>query len=282
MKRAVLGLLAAIFSIAPASAIDFPITATVTGETGLWEAANSQAAVVGKVPDGTAVTVTGCHDAWCAVTAPGVDGFVLAKRLTLPSGTTIHDERLAGVQPLGPVELITYILGDVRLEGDSYMGGACGVAIGPLISKAMGRLVVATAKGGSTMAESRDRVLAPENARYLNYVTVFWDGSQNGFVDAISYADELEAAIKALGHDHFIVIPAAIPAGQDSGTQVPAIMAEFEKRWPDNVLDWRGVLPVAANGGLADDQMCDKVHLNEGALNNMAWAIAGFIQSKSW
>ena len=161
------------------------------------------------------------------------------------------------------------------------MGGACSYSITTYLRTVLGRAVVSTAVGGSEMAEARDRVLSAENRKLLRSVTVFWDGSQNGFTNVTDYADQLGAAIAALGHDRFIVIPAAVPAGSRDEGEPQAILTEFKRRWPENFLDWRDVLPNTA-GVLDADQMCDRVHLNRTALKTMARGIANFISAKGW
>jgi hypothetical protein len=245
---------------------------------------------VGLIPAGTPLAVEICFDrgAYCAVDWAGEAGFVAGELMAIEgTGETVRDvegakwARLeaAPTSRLGAFKPI--LVPELRTEGDSYMGGACSYSITTELKAVLGRGVVSTAVGGSEMGEARDRVLSAENRNLLGHVTVFWDGSQNGITTVDDYADELAAAIDVLGHDHFIIIPAAVPSGTKDAAQQLAIQAEFKRRWPDNILDWRDVLPNTA--GIIDaDQMCDAVHLNRTALNTMARGIAGFITAEGW
>lgn len=169
----------------------------------------------------------------------------------------------------------------IRLEGDSYMGGACGLNLQSHLKRAIGRDIIVTAEGGSTVEGIRDRILDPRNSRLLINTTVFWDGSQNGFTSAREYSDVLAEAIHGLGHERFIVIPAAVPAGLIP-KQTLDIQREFKSRWPANFLDWRTVLTTDPNGALTSEEMCDSTHLNDEALSDMAAAIAKFVRAKQW
>lgn len=175
----------------------------------------------------------------------------------------------------------------IRAEGDSYMSGAYSTSLARLIARATGRLVLNTAKGASSMEEIRDRIVVTSGAGGARPggVTVIWDGSNNGMASVSRYADALQQAVDALGHDRFVIIPAM------SGSALDAVAAEFRRRWPGHVLDWRDVLgayhgtipakylahPDARGAGKAD-----RTHLNDTAMVPMADAIAKFIAAKGW
>jgi hypothetical protein len=245
------------------------------------------------VPAGTTLTVElGCTADACLVAVDGGHRMI-DKNLLVYNGENMGevaareqaeiDARLAAkaeaadrLASVGPI-----VSPDIRLEGDSYMGGACRVDIASSIKAAIGRNVVSTAVGGSEMAGARDRLLAPENRGLLRRITVLWDGSQNGYRTAESYADQVAEGIAALEHDRFIIIPAAVPAGSSNPTQQLAIADEFKRRWPDNYLDWRSFIPNT-DGVINADQMCDQVHLAKPALDAMGDGIASFVRQRGW
>lgn len=245
------------------------------------------------VPAGTVLSVElGCTADACLVAVDGGHRMI-AKTLLIHNGENMGEaqardraktdallaaraEAAARLAAMGPI-----VSPDVRLEGDSYMGGACRVDIASSIEAALGRDVVSTAVGGSEMAGARDRLLARENRGLRRRITALWDGSQNGFRTAESYADEAAEGIAALEHDRFIIIPAAVPAGSSNPTQQLAIAEEFKRRWPDNYLDWRSFIPNT-DGVINADQMCDQVHLAKPALDAMAEGIASFVRQRGW
>lgn len=274
-------LLAATFALLFSFAANAADYSAVTGSDAVLRAAPSETATkLGVVAAGTRLEIEVCFDqgAFCAVTGESINGYVSGSLLVV-AGT---DQTVAVAEAEKWAQINTApSLRDVRTEGDSYMEGACGISITPALKDALGRTVVNTAKGGSEMGSVRSRVLAPENKKLLPYVTVFWDGSQNGITTVTEYADVLGDAIAALGHDHYVVIPASAPAATTDLTEVSAIQKEFKRRWPDHYLDWRDVLPTA-NGKTSIDQQCDDVHLNAKTLASIADAIGAFIRTKGW
>jgi hypothetical protein len=265
-------------------------SAVTSGDAVLRAAPADSATKLGVVPSGTKLVVNVCfgEGAFCAVTGSGVQGFIAGPRLlidgtdqTIAAAEAAKWALLRSTPSPWTYDPKTVALRDVRTEGDSYMRGACNISITPELKAALNRSVVSTALGGSEMGAVRDRTLAPANKALLPYITVFWDGSQNGMTTVAEYADLLGQAIAALGHDHFVVIPAGVPAGVTDQTQTTAIQREFKRRWPDNFLDWREILPTK-NGAINADQQCDAVHLNAKGLQAMAKGIASFITAKGW
>lgn len=161
----------------------------------------------------------------------------------------------------------------IRMEGDSYMTRAMHEAL----QDATVRRVVTTAVGGSTMDEIASRMTGHENSGYSNDVTVFWDGSHNGLREIGAYADQLQAAIDALSHDRFLVIPPMY------GDQIGEVADEFHARWPDNVLDWRdlfGDFEGAIPSELLREN--DDRHINRTAQQEVAAEIMRRIEVNGW
>jgi hypothetical protein len=175
----------------------------------------------------------------------------------------------------------------IRFEGDSYAGGAGGVSLPTTLQTLMSRPVINTGVGASEMSGIRDRVLLAADADLLPCTTVIWDGSQNGYTTASAYTDLLATAIAKLGHNRFIVIPAAVPynLGPYAGSQAEAIANEYQSRWPNNFLHWRDWI-ANTNGVINQDRMLnypsDAWHLNQTAMNEMAAGISAFITAKGW
>lgn len=286
--RLVIAATFALLSSLAARAADY--SAVTSSDAVLRAAPANTATSMGVVAAGTKLDVEVCFSegAFCAVTGTGIKGFVAGPLLvvagtneTVAAAEAARWAALRAAPSPWAFDNRTVPLHDVRTEGDSYMGGACNVSITPLLKAALGRDVVNTASGGSDMGAVRDRVLAPVNKSLLPYVTVFWDGAQNGITTVTEYADLLGDAIAALGHDHFVVIPAGVPAGVTDLGQTTAIQLEFKRRWPNNFLDWRDILPTK-NGSIAADLQCDPVHLNDKGLAAMAKGIATFVEAKGW
>lgn len=171
----------------------------------------------------------------------------------------------------------------IRTEGDSYMGGACGVHIKTLIERSAPYYSVTnTALGGSEITGVRDRVLDPENAALLPYITVFWDGRQNGYTTTEEYVATLAEAINALDHERFIVIPPGVPFNIANPTEEADIRRAFLARWPANTLDWRGLVLTVDGNRFDPVAMCDDTHLSESGLRSVAEAINAFIIDKGW
>lgn len=175
----------------------------------------------------------------------------------------------------------------IRTEGDSYNGGAGGVVLPATLQALLGRGVYNTAVGGSDPDGIISRMADPNNAFLLKQTTVIWDGSQNGYTTASAYADKFATALSYLGHDRFILIPAALPynMGPYSGSQAEAVANEFRSRWPNNFLDWRDWV-ANTSGVINQDRMLnyptDQWHLNQTAMNEMAAGIAAFRAVKGW
>jgi hypothetical protein len=277
--------------------LSFPATAqeyvaTTTASVAVRWAPNAEASQKGTLPAGTQVQVPICfkEGAYCQVALPDGDtGFVAGGFLAVDGATllSIEQERWAAIWAKSAAPRVSNVIvsPDIRLEGDSYMGGACTLRIADYLKATTGRRVEVTAVGGSEMSGIRDRILSREFRPYLGMVTVVWDGSPNGMGSATAYADTLGEGIAALGHDQFVVIPAATVPGRDGGAgntrAADEIFAEFAARWPDNLYDWREDLPNS--GGVVDpSQMCDAVHLNEQGLRAVAKGVARFIRSKGW
>ena len=108
---------------------------------------------------------------------------------------------------------------------------------------------------------------------------VFWDGSPNGLTTVSAYCDLLAAIVSTLGHNRFVLIPAAI----GGASQAAAIRDEFLARWPNNTLDWRPFIPNT--GGVIDAGQFqgDGVHLTEAAMNAfVSTGLGPFLESKGW
>jgi hypothetical protein len=161
--------------------------------------------------------------------------------------------------------------------GDSYVGGAGGASLA-IGLRNQGLTVISSAVGGSTMADIRDQIFADLPLIRRCTALVVWDGSANGYVDAVSYADLLEAALDAAGVP-FVVLPSAVPFGQVSTIAGP-IRDEFVARWGSSVHDWRGSIANTA-GVINENRMlnypADNVHLNQTAHNEAAAAIAALL-----
>ena len=162
-------------------------------------------------------------------------------------------------------------------EGDSYVGGAGGAsfAIG---LRNQGRVVISSAVGGSELADIQTRVTQYRRMIQQCSRIVIWDGSPNGYVDAESYADEMQGILDTAGID-FIVLPSAVPYGQ-ADTQAIPIRDEFEARWPGKVCDWRDY--IANTDGVIDenrmlDYPTDAWHLNQTAYDEAGAGVDGMI-----
>lgn len=170
------------------------------------------------------------------------------------------------------------IAGRIWAEGDSYVGGAGGASLA-ISLRALGHTVIVAGVGGSTMAEVRDRLIA-DAALARQCTVVVWDGSQNGYVDADSYADLLATGLAAATTGDFIVIPAAVPFGTVDTTQQIAIRDEFLSRWGAKMHDWRDA--IANTAGVIDqnrmlDYPTDAVHLNTTAHGEEAAALSALL-----
>lgn len=162
-------------------------------------------------------------------------------------------------------------------EGDSYMAGAGGAGLS-ITLRANGHVVIVGALGGSEITGTRARLIA-DAALARKCLVLVWDGSQNGYVDAESYTDILEAGLNAVA-GNFVVIPAAVPFGTSNQTQQLAILAEFVARWPAKTYDWRE--DIANTGGVInEDRMfnypTDTVHLNATAMGEAYTGVSAFL-----
>lgn len=172
----------------------------------------------------------------------------------------------------------------IHTDGDSFMGGAYGVILPNTLATSSGRAVFNTGVGGNTIDQITARIIAA-SAAVRARTTVIWDGDQNGIVSVADYCDKIATAIAALGHSRFILIPACVNYGQADVTQEVAIRDEMLLRWPNNVLDWRTVLPMTAGyptQPMFYDTGSDLTHLSQAAMDLMAAAIKAFIDTKGW
>lgn len=177
-------------------------------------------------------------------------------------------------------------LNGLRGEGDSFMAGASGVQLFATLRTLMNRALVNTAVSGSTVEDIEDRVSDPANAYALGQTHVFWDGDQNGMTTIEAYCDTYQAAISALGHSRFVIIPACVNFGQSDLSVEEALRDEMLARWPNNTLDWRDFLTLDGNGvpvsGMYFDSGTDQTHLSQAAMDLAAAAIQTFIDGKGW
>lgn len=185
----------------------------------------------------------------------------------------------------GLTQFIGEIDNAIHAEGDSFMGGAYGAILPATLNTVMGRTVYNTGVGGNSMDQISARLIsAPAEVRAKT--TVMWDGDQNGFTTLSAYCDLLAAALAALGHHRFVVIPPCVNHGQSNLSTEVAIRDEFMARWPNNVLDWRNVLTLDGNGvpvaSMYYDSGTDPTHLSQAAMDLMAPAIKSFIDARGW
>jgi hypothetical protein len=177
-------------------------------------------------------------------------------------------------------------LDGLRGEGDSFMAGASGVQLYATLRTLMNRSMVSTAVGGSTVEDIEDRVSDPANVHLLNQTHVFWDGDHNGMTTIAAYCDTYQAAISALGHNRFVILPACVNFGQADLSVEAALRDEMLVRWPGNVLDWRDFLTLDGNGvptsPMYFDSGTDQTHLSQAAMDLAAAAIETFIDGKGW
>jgi hypothetical protein len=177
-------------------------------------------------------------------------------------------------------------IGDlIHAEGDSFIGGAYGIVLPSGLSTLMARTVYNTGVGGNTLDQISARLIsAPAEVR--SKTTVIWDGDHNGFTTLGAYCDLMAAALAALGHHRFVVIPPCVNFGQSDVSAEAAIRDEFVARWPSNVLDWRNVLTLDGNGvpvaSMYYDSGTDTTHLSQAAMDLMAPAIKSFIDARGW
>lgn len=275
----------------PAVAQDYQATTTTTAV--LRYGPGAQYEQTGTIPAGTRVAVDVCFNKgeYCLVKWGGdpVDGFI-AGELMIVEGTNqtvlaAEKEKWARIAARKPDSLVyraPIAMREIRTEGDSYMAGAYDIVLSDMIKANLGVPVTNTAKGGASLDEEVARMAAPSNVR--GAVTVFWDGSTNGATSPETYVEKLADGIAALGHDRFLVILPALPGEAPAGTQ-DKIGDLIKKRWPDNYLDWRPIIPNNA-GRINDDQFAkypeDQVHLGEAPLRAIADAVKRFIDAKGW
>lgn len=172
----------------------------------------------------------------------------------------------------------------LHFDGDSFAGGAYGVVLPSTLAAATGRPVHNTGAGGSTMAQIAARLVAAP-AELRARTTVVWDGDDNGATTAAAYCDQLAAALQALGHQRFVVIPPCVHYGQADVALETAIRDELQSRWPGNLLDWRDVLTLSGSTPAAAmyyDSGTDTTHLGQAAMDLMAAALAGFLAARGW
>lgn len=268
----------AIFAMFASFAVAAPFQATVTLDVEVRDGALDTDPVVATIEAGAEVTIIDCLLDQCLLNMPGLalknaawadDAAIVVNGM--PAADYAAQQRRAATRVAMPI----IVSRDIRTEGDSYMASPIRAAI----QQATGRTTTTTAVGGSTMAEVADRTLLPENQKYLNQVTVFWDGSHNGMSDVSTYADELQTAIDALGHDRFLVLPAL------HGDRRDEVATEFKSRWPNNIIDWRDVLGDY-DGDIPQDLLknpeVDNVHISDEAHNLVAAEVAKVIQAKRW
>lgn len=250
----------------------------------------------GVIPSGTPVAVPVCFSrgAYCKVHWDSTSGFVSGSVLAIQgTGQTVSEaeaERWAAIDARPKSRMPTFgliLTPDIRLEGDSFVGGAYDAGLYASLKKLTGRQVEKTGLGGSTMEEIVARVADPAFDRLLGRVTVFWDGSENGLTTVDDYLAQLQTAIDFLGHDRFIVLGAATNYREDDMDTVEAINAGMQARWPDNFLDWREILPLTEPDGSLTEPMfanlpTDGTHLSAGAMDLVGSAVLDFIDAKGW
>ncbi|WP_423068393.1 hypothetical protein [Devosia sp. CN2-171] len=209
-------------------------------------------------------------------------------RIGSDSQSAVWDAAIARVTVWGGGGLSQF-LGEIddliHAEGDSFMGGAYGVVLPSGLNTLMARTVYNTGVGGNSLDQISARLIsAPAEVR--SKTTVMWDGDHNGFTTLSAYCDLMAAALTALGHHRFVVIPPCVNYGQANVSVEAAIRDEFVARWPNNVLDWRNVLTLDGNGvpvaSMYYDSGTDTTHLSQAAMDLMAPAIKNFIEARGW
>jgi len=176
----------------------------------------------------------------------------------------------------------------LHAEGDSYMAGAYDVRLKDMIGVETGRLMQATARGGSTMAEIRARIEADPSLAYKT--VVLWDGSANGYGSVDAYLAEIDAIIALVGAEHLLLIP-PVNVGPSTTGEVSDYTLELEAI--RDAIAARGVrtfdaIPVLAELADGSEQdlrdvaarvvpsslLLDDVHLNSRAMQAIAGEVA--------
>lgn len=171
----------------------------------------------------------------------------------------------------------------IHFDGDSFSAGAHSVVLPTTLQTLMSRAVYNTGAGGATMANISGR-LAATSAAIKSKVNIIWDGDDTSGLSASAYADLVATGLS--GISKFILIPQCVSRGQADVSVEAALLAEFQSRWPNNVIDWRTVLTM--NGNVPADAMffitdgSDDIHLSQAAMDLMAAAIQTFITGKGW
>lgn len=179
--------------------------------------------------------------------------------------------------------------GAIRFEGDSFAISVMGVSLPATLEALMDRGVITTAIGNSTAADIAARMGASGFAHLLARTTIIWDGSENPVAtlgEVPDYLDHLAAAVTALGHHRYVMIPPCANLGETDFAVHDAIRIGFLSRWPGHCLDWRDHLHLDGNGAptaaMFADPETDTTHLGQVAMGIMAAAIAGHLAARGW